>query len=309
VARLGFRGLRWPYVGLTSATLLIAFWFLWLDGIILTRLVLPHDAFGGDGLLYSAAARTWIAGGDPWAVEVNGVLLAAPPPSLLPFVLTAWAPEVVTRVVWPLVGFLAIAVTVRTLRLPWWCVLFPPSVFAALHGSIETVMVMCVAVGPRWIGPVLKPYAAIPLAVLGQWRQILIAGAIVALTIPILPWGFFLAHAGDIPTRLAEQADGGFSASSDPGLAVFTLIGLLALDRRVAAFALVPALWPAAAQQYGAMLLPVIHRLPITATIGVLPSTRFVIPVGLSLDGWISGTVRLSRAILERGRRRRAARP
>src|SRR5437867_3070095 len=37
-------------------------------------------AVGGDARIYLAAARAWLAGGDPWAASDAGVLFAAPPP-------------------------------------------------------------------------------------------------------------------------------------------------------------------------------------------------------------------------------------
>src|SRR3970040_2252321 len=50
-------------------------------------------AMGFDGRLYAAAAREWLQGGDPWSVQVQGISLAAPPPSLVMAAPFAFLPQ------------------------------------------------------------------------------------------------------------------------------------------------------------------------------------------------------------------------
>ena len=257
-------------------------WFLYQDVGILIRII-PYYAVGGDGLLYSLGARAGLSGADPYAVVVNGVYLAAPPPTFLPFVLTSWMAPEAMRATWVLAGFVAIAVTVRVARLPWWCLLFPPSVFSALHGSIETVMVLCL-VGPAWIAPVIKVYAAIPLLILGQWRSLLGAGIALAITFPFLPWTAFVQHLPEMGLRLAEQTQGGYSAFGNPLLMVGVLLALRILGRRIAAFVLVPSLWPSMPPQYGAMVLPVLDKVPLA---GVMGTARAGVALGVIVSALV----------------------
>jgi hypothetical protein len=265
----------------TTAPWLLALWFLFQDIQILTTIVIPYDALGGDGLLYSLGARAWLTGGDPYLVVANGVYLAAPPPTLLPFVLTFWMTPEAMRLVWVVIGFAAIALTVRFARLPLWCLLFPPSVFSALHGSIETVMVLCL-VGPAWLAPVIKVYAAIPLLILGRWRSLVGACVTLLVTVPFLPWPAFIDHLPEMAPRLAEQTQGGYSAFGNPLLVVGVLLVLPLLGRRTAAFVLVPSLWPSMPPQYGAMVLPVLDRVPLA---GLMGTSRAGVAFGVVVSG------------------------
>lgn len=270
-------------------------WFLYSDLRILADTVMPFDAFGGDGLLYSRAAAAWLDGADPWDVTVNGlVYLAAPPPTLIPFVLTAWMPETLVRSIWVLIGFAAVVMTVRRLRLPIWCVLFPPSIFAVLHGSIEPVMVLCLVSRWRSLAPLMKLYAIIPMAINGQWRALVWSAAVLVVSAPFLPWAQFAAHAPEIVPRLVEQTGGGYSAIGDWPLTAAVIVSLCLIDRRVAAFAIVPALWPNSAPQYAAMLLPVAHRLPVVALFLAVPTTRGAAAAGIVVTALIRAGVTIA---------------
>src|SRR4051794_30636128 len=89
-----------------------------------------------DARLYLMATQTWLAGGNPWTVELAGNYYAAPPPSLLPLVPFALLPlDLGVAVIATLCVASAIA-TVRLLRLPWWWLLFPPLVQCLLSANV-----------------------------------------------------------------------------------------------------------------------------------------------------------------------------
>ena len=62
----------------------LALWFLLVDQIYLGAYLVANIAtLGADALLYVTATHTWLTGGDPWQVVVDGIRFAAPPPTLL----------------------------------------------------------------------------------------------------------------------------------------------------------------------------------------------------------------------------------
>lgn len=50
-----------------------------------------------------------------------------------------------------------------------------------------------------------KVYAAIPLLLLRRWRPLVIAGVIIVVTAPLLPWGAYFAQFPTIQAHLIEQ--------------------------------------------------------------------------------------------------------
>jgi hypothetical protein len=210
---------------------------------------------GGDARIYLAAAKAWLSGGDPWAAGSDGVLFAAPPPSLLAVAPFAWmTPEVFTALV--LVASIPAALYVlRRLRLPLWWLLFPPMVEAFSVGSLNILVLAALLSRGAWIAAVAKAYAALPMLLLGRFRQLAIALAIVVVTLPFLPWATFL---GDkVEYVLGVQAGGGRSAWIDPILLVpISIVALLAIGRRRAASWSVPVLWPATQFHYSVFAMP-----------------------------------------------------
>ena len=141
-----------------------------------------------DGRLYLEATRTWLAGGDPWDVQLLGNYFAAPPLTLLPFVPFALLPPDLGLALVALTVCGGAIATIRLLRLPWWWLLFPPLVQCVLSANVQALIVPLILVPGGALAIVLKIYAGLPLLILGRWRSLLLAAGIVLLTLPILPW-------------------------------------------------------------------------------------------------------------------------
>src|SRR5687767_8469570 len=117
--------LDWTWVGGVISRYGLPVWFgMESAGGVVQVLTSPVDLLFFDARLYLAATQTWLAGGNPWGVQLAGNYFAAPPPTLL--ALAPLAPLPPSVGVWLLAG-LALAsafATVRLLKLPWWWVLF-----------------------------------------------------------------------------------------------------------------------------------------------------------------------------------------
>jgi hypothetical protein len=192
-----------------------------------------------DAQLYVAAARAWLAGADPWRVTMGGDGFAAPPPTLLvlaPFTVPGGELLLVGTVI---VGAIA---TIRVLRLPWWWLLFPPLVEAVVSGNLQTWLIPLILWPGGPIAVLAKVYAAVPLALLGRWRALVITAIALVVTIPLLPWGLFVA---DLPLVLEYYRDQAKYALPIWLVLVLTPLALLALwriGRERAAWMAVPAL-------------------------------------------------------------------
>ena len=125
-----------------------------------------------DARLYLEAARVWLAGGNPWEVQLAGNYFAAPPPTLLVFAPFTLLPAGLA------VGIIALAVvggaiaTVRMLHLPWWWLLFPPLVQACLSANVQTLIVPLILIPGGALAIIIKIYAGLPLLILGRWRSL-----------------------------------------------------------------------------------------------------------------------------------------
>ncbi len=253
---------RWASLATAARRIWLPAWFIGWDVTIVVRLLWPHSV-GIDGNLYSVAAHAWLTGGDPWGI-FDGNRLAAPPPTLLPFILTSWLPGGVAGYLWVGVALVAAVVSIRRLGLPPWWLLFPPLVVAIWHGSIEPVVLLLLVVGPRALAPVIKLYAALPLLGESRWRDLFIAGAILVLTAPFLPWAQYLSHWNDVQAALREEGFG--IAEASPSIAsLFTVVALVILGRRRAGYLAVPTLWPSAHFHYATVSIPVLASVPLVA--------------------------------------------
>jgi hypothetical protein len=242
--------------------------FLAAEFVVLDAAYFVGRPTGLDARVYLAAARAWLAGGDPWATGSDGVLFAAPPPSLLPVAPFAWlSPDAFTALV---IGASIVAAlfALRRLGLPFWWLLFPPIVEALSVGSLNILVLAALLTRGAWIGAVAKTYAAVPLLVLGRFRQLAIAVAVGLVTLPILPWATFFGH--DLGYVLSVQAGGGRSAWINPILLVpIALVALAAIGRRRAAWWAVPALWPATQFHYSVFALPARLSTPAAAVLAL----------------------------------------
>ena len=222
-----------------------------------------------DARLYLEAARAWLAGGNPWDVQLAGNYFAAPPPTLLAFAPFTILPPGIG------VGFIALIVlggavaTVRMLHLPWWWLLFPPLVQSVLSGNVQTLIVPLILLPFGALAIVLKIYAGLPLLILGRWRSLLIAAAIILPTLPLLPWGTYIGEFGLISQRLADQSKFTLPTILLVVLSPLILAALVIVGREHAAWLVVPAIWPSQQFYYGAMAMPV--RSQIATALIALP--------------------------------------
>ena len=232
-------------------------WFVLLGGLPFVGYLTDPTILFFDARLYTAATRAWLVGANPWEVTYHGVYYSAPPPSLVPLAPLALFP---TPLDWLMVGLLCVVATIATIRmleLPWWWLLFPPVVQGVLSGNVQMLLIPLILKGGGWLAGLLKVYALVPLAFLGQWRQVAIALILIVLTIPVLPWGLYLANVGVINDRLSAQTGYGLTFTQSALLLVPALVAMAVIGRKRAAWLAVPALWPSQQWYYSSLALPV----------------------------------------------------
>jgi len=258
-------------------------WFVLVDIVEIVKW-LQIDAFGGNVQIYDAAAQVWIAGGDPWAspymTTFGPQALVAPPPSLAPYLLTAGLPIGVATWVWVAAGATAAVLVVRALRLQWWWILFPPLVFDVFWGSIDPILLLLLVAGPRWAAGTLKVTFLPAMIAERAWRDLLIAGLLIAASFAVMPWGTFLSHLRDLVEPTIVQTNGGTSAASFLPLALVTAGALAVLGWRRGWYLFVPALWPLNATGYSVVSMPVLGAMPVVAAAISIP-VSYVGPVAI----------------------------
>lgn len=237
--------------------LAIAAWFVF-NGVFFVGFLLrdARGLFGADTRVYDAATNAWLSGSDPWRVAVDGVAFAAPPPTLLLMLPTLPLGDVGAALVWSIGSLLLAVWTVRRLRLPWYWLAFAPLWEAVWTGNPDVLVIAALVAGVGPVAVVAKVYAAVPLLLLGRWRELAVTALVLAATALILPWGTFVDDLGVVRANLASQSAGGISASAYPVLIAPTILALISLGRRRAAWLAVPALWPDAQAHYALIGLP-----------------------------------------------------
>jgi hypothetical protein len=232
-------------------------WFFVITGIRLSFLDFTHmDRMFLDGQLYLEATRTWLAGGDPFTVVVHRLSLAAPPPTFLPLVPFAILPPTLGLALLAVALVASAVLTIRLLRLPWWWLAFPPLVECVITGNAHGLLLPLMLTGRGWLAVLLKIYAAVPLAFLGQWRQLFLAAAAIVVTIPILPWGSDIAKYADLSARYAETSRAGLPPEALLAFVPLALIAFLIVGRQQGAWMAVPALWPSPQGYYSTLGMP-----------------------------------------------------
>lgn len=241
-------------------------WFAYQSILLVTYLIQWPNAFAFDVRLYRLAAEAWLAGQDPWAPTLafdaihTSISYAGPPPTLLPFLLLSWVPTDALVVAFALASGAVAMWTLRKLGLPMWWMLFPPIVQGIWVGNLNIFVIALLVAGGSLAGgiaTIFKVYAAVPLVFMGRWRPLIVAGAVMAVTFPFLPWGQFLSDYPRISASLASQAWGGTTN-------IFTTLvvtagaamALVLIGRRQAAWLVVPVLWPATQLHYSVLALP-----------------------------------------------------
>jgi hypothetical protein len=237
-------------------------WFLrywlavWFASISLVRAsVLVTGEAGFDGRLYLRATRAWLDGQDPW-ILIGPQRFAAPPPTLIPMTPIALLPEDVGVAVLLIAAVVGAIATIRLLHLPWWWLLFPPLVDGMWNANPQTLLVPLILVGAGPIAAFLKVYAIVPIALTLRWRALLVTGALLLVTAPMLPWASYIRQFGDLSAVLANQSDGGLSATAIPLLIPIGVLALILCGRERAAWLAVPVLWPSTQWYYSTLAMP-----------------------------------------------------
>ena len=254
--------------------------------------ILDFRSVGSHASIYTDAAATWLAGGDPWHVGPAAAIFAGPPPMLLPFVPFVGLPLDLTRFVW-VVGSAALAIwTLRRLGLPGYWLGFPPVFGAILLGHPEVLVLWLLVLGGAISGlaAAIKPYAVLALLAERRWRAVLLAAAVVVITAAVLPWPRFINEFPEIRATIESQAYGD-SVFGQPVLMLIAIIALGSLGLRRALWLATPLLWPAAQPIYKVVSVPQIS--PLLAVFWAIP-----VP-GATLAGVVTEAV-----LIQVGRRR-----
>ena len=225
---------------------------------ILTYLVVSHAGIGFDARLYTAAARAWLQGQDPWSVTNLGIHFGAPPPTLLVFAPFVFLPDLVVSVAWIVGSFALAAIALRSVRMPLWWLIFWPIVDGAMVGNPDVAILSLLVIARgrlALIAPILKVYAFVPLIGERRIRTVAAAAAILVLTAPILPWTVWLADLPVISDRLAS-ASATTSVFGNVPLMLVGAVALAMLGLRRAGWLAVPILWPSTQPHYLAMSVP-----------------------------------------------------
>jgi hypothetical protein len=232
--------------------------FAVVTGFRLTLYVVAPANAGIDARVYTAAAAAWLAGGDPWTTSVDGVVFAAPPTSLVPFIPFVALDPRVTAFLWMLGCLLVATSAIRALNLPLWWVAFPPIADGIMVASLDVIVLGSLVVWHGRLGavaPLLKIYALIPMIGERRWRQVLLAAGLVGASLLVLPWGEWVARLPEISANLAGTA-GTTSVYGSPYLMAVGLVALACLGLRRAGWLAVPVLWPSTQPHYMAVSVP-----------------------------------------------------
>jgi UDP-N-acetyl-D-mannosaminuronic acid dehydrogenase len=126
---------------------------------------------------------------------------------------------------------------------------------ALLSANVQTLLVPLILISQGPLATFLKVYAAVPLAILGRWRECAVTVVALVVSAPFLPWPGFIDAFPTISANLAEQTR---YALPTPVLILFAPLALVALaviGRGLAAWMAVPALWPSQQFYYGTLAM------------------------------------------------------
>jgi len=197
-----------------------------------------HDFrdLGIDAHVYYHGAAAWLAGQDPWNAAFDGLHFASLPwtlPLLVPFVAL---PERIAAALAIGIDAVAAAYLVRRAGLPYTWLLFPPLVFGTLDGNPAIVALALIVAGAGPIGVLLRPQLGYALVGERRWRAIGVTALLVAILLPVVPWGTYLADFGAISARYVHEGGGGTTGGSTAMLVVglVAVLGLATVSWREA---------------------------------------------------------------------------
>ncbi len=246
----------------------------WFIAINLLWIIRP-ETLGVDARHYQAAATEWLAGGNPYTVTSGGIPYLSGPHTLLFYAPTSLIPPALSELLWMVLGIGCSIWLVRRLQLPLWWLLFPPLTQSMWNGNPQTISLALLVLGgsiAATTAVAIKLYTALVLVV--RPRQAVVAGVILLVTMPFVPWQAYLAQGDAIGSHLQTAWNG--SAWRLPVLIPFVLAALWVLRRKGAEWYAVPALFPATQFYYVAMALPAIGRNRLLAAAFALPMVLMV---------------------------------
>jgi hypothetical protein len=245
---------------MSRADLVLMVWFAINTGILLAPYLAYPWAFGGDARVYAQAAGLWLEGQDPYAPLPNtAVSLVSHPHLLLFYAPFAGLPPTVVGLTWTIGLLLLSAMALRRLGLPLWWLAFPPLADAIRWGSVDALLLPLLVIGPRWLAPIAKPFAGLPLLADRHWRDAVISVLLGIALIAILPWRQFFSHLPDIATEIGLNAQD-LSAFGEPVAMLAGAIALVSLGWRRGLWLATPVLWPSTQLHYAAMTVPALSR-------------------------------------------------
>jgi hypothetical protein len=242
----------------------------------LLEAVIEPRSIGSHASIYTAAARAWISGGDPWSVGPPAAVFAGPPPMLVPFVPFTVLPLDLTRLIWVLGSLVLAILIIRRLRLPGWWIGFPPIAQVIHLGHPEILLLALIVFGGPLAGlaPLVKPYFGPALLAERRWRAIGVGLLVFLATFPFLPWAAFFERLPSITATLARQSIGD-SVFGQPIPMVVAIVVLASLGPRRALWLAGPILWPSAQPFYKVACVPAMS--PLLAVFWAIPIPGFTL--------------------------------
>ena len=226
------RPIEWPFVERWVWTVILVGTFaLMATNLRDFYLTPPFSNLFIDAHIYFRATEAWVQGGNPWLPMWQGIPFAAPPPALLLNLPLIPFGEQVAVTFWVVANSLSLLYIFRRLHLPPYWFLFYPVFEGFLGATPDIALAALVMLGGGAISGLVKPYAIPAMLAVGRWRAVLVAGAVVVVTLPLLPWATFRASEEVIKSAFAEFTVV-VSAFGDPGLMVATAIALASLGYR-----------------------------------------------------------------------------
>jgi hypothetical protein len=262
--------IRWSLVAALAKRWLLPVWFVLLSAG--TLFLLGLDAIGVDARIYYRGSEAWLQGHDPWeafasytvSYGTNYYHYAGLPSTVVLLAPGALLPEGLFVGLWLALTVASAVFIVRRCGLPAWWLLFPPLAEGIWSGNPGIVLLAMLLSGKtvlEGLAPVLKIYAAGPLALLPRARSFALGLGFGLATVIIAPglWWSYIQELPRVSARLLSESAGGYGASQSPILFVVTLVAVAVLffiDRRAAAFLAVPALWPVSEFHYSIFAMP-----------------------------------------------------
>jgi hypothetical protein len=279
--------------------LIVPAWFVTISALRLKALI-EFQPPGYDGMLYREATLRWLSGGDPWMAVTEGARFAAPPPTLLAMLPFAVFPGPVAVALIIGLGLLGTAWALRRLGMPLWWLAFPPLVDGLYIANPHVLVLPLLVAGAGAVAAFVKIYALPVVGLQLKFRQLALAAVLLVVTIPVLPWGQFLAAWDGVSAALRSQAAGtGLSVLAVPLLIPVAGVAAIVVGRERLAWWSVPVFWPYTQFYYASLVIPGCTLVP--ALIAALPVE------GATTVAMIALAVEV--AVTDRLRRRTAATP